>query len=249
MSGELRQYVVLCEGYDDRSFWRGWLLHLGCTDPTDRGRTTALDARGDPVRGQGRFLLRTPGGSDLVIKPYHGRNNARDAVAEYLGGRQPHPPDEVIFNLDSDAEDHDASTAEDQIRGIARYLGADADGAGPFAIGGSLLHAVVWRCDDPEAVAGVPRKQTLERLVSAGIRAAYPDRGPAVETWLEMPPQGLTLPRSFAFSYYAKWHADHGAADFYASVWRDERVAEELTRRLTAIGAMGIVDSVVRERV
>ncbi len=22
------QHVVLCEGYDDRAFWAGWLLHL-----------------------------------------------------------------------------------------------------------------------------------------------------------------------------------------------------------------------------
>lgn len=247
MSAEGRQYVVLCEGYDDRSFWRGWLLHLGCTDPTERGRKAALDARGQTVRGQGRFLLRTPAGSDLIIKPYHGRSNARDAVAEYLGGLQPHPPDKVILNLDSDAEDDDASTAEDQVLGIARSLGADARGAGPFAIGGSLLDAVVWRCDDPEPSPGVPRKQTLERLVTAGIRAAYPERGSAVEAWLDAQPQGVRLPRSFAFSYYAKWHADRGAAEFYESVWRDEQVATELMRRLTATGATEIVESVVNQ--
>lgn len=27
------QSIVLCEGFEDRSFWRGWLLHFGCIDP------------------------------------------------------------------------------------------------------------------------------------------------------------------------------------------------------------------------
>ncbi|MGH7340868.1 MAG: hypothetical protein ACREKH_10300 [Candidatus Rokuibacteriota bacterium] len=93
----------------------------------------------------------------------------------------------------------------------------------------------------------MPAKQTLERLLTAAIGAAYPERGSAVETWLDASPHGLRLPRSFAFSYYAKWYADHGAADFYESVWRDELVATELTRRLEATGAKEIVESILKE--
>jgi len=29
----MSESVILCEGYHDRAFWAGWLLHLGCTDP------------------------------------------------------------------------------------------------------------------------------------------------------------------------------------------------------------------------
>jgi hypothetical protein len=25
--------VIFCEGYHDRAFWSGWLLHLDCVDP------------------------------------------------------------------------------------------------------------------------------------------------------------------------------------------------------------------------
>ncbi|MEE8525218.1 MAG: hypothetical protein V3T72_14880 [Thermoanaerobaculia bacterium] len=70
---EAKQHVVLCEGFDDRSFWSGWLLHLGCTDPSERGKRTVTDAWGRPVKGKGRYLFRTPAGSDVVVHPFQGR--------------------------------------------------------------------------------------------------------------------------------------------------------------------------------
>ena len=57
-----RQHIVLCEGFDDRSFWTGWLLHLGCDDPSQGGRTTAYDKWGHPIRGRGRFAFTTAAG-------------------------------------------------------------------------------------------------------------------------------------------------------------------------------------------
>lgn len=55
--------VILCEGYHDRAFWSGWLLHLGCTDPGlpkpgRTGRQEVVDAGGRTVKG-GDFMFLT----------------------------------------------------------------------------------------------------------------------------------------------------------------------------------------------
>ena len=81
-----RQHIVLCEGFDDRSFWTGWLLHLGCDDPSQGGRTTAYDKWGHPIRGRGRFAFTTAAGSCIVVHPFGGRHNLRRALREYLTG-------------------------------------------------------------------------------------------------------------------------------------------------------------------
>jgi hypothetical protein len=165
-----KQHVVLCEGFDDRSFWSGWLLFLGCTDPSDRGKKPVKDARGRPVTGKGRYLFRTPAGSDVVVHPFQGRFNAGGAVAEYLEG-----------------------------------------------------------------------------LVAAAIQAAFPDRGSAVEIWLAAEPRAAIIPKSYGYSYLAKWYAGHGADDFLREIWRDEAVARELRKRLESKGGWRIVERLVAD--
>jgi hypothetical protein len=240
-----RQHVVLCEGFDDRSFWRGWLLHLGCSDPTDRGRRRVNDAWGRPVTGAGRYLFRTPAGSDIIVQPFGGRSKARQAAEEYLGRRQAYRPARVVLNLDGDADDGKGTRAEDQIRGVARDLGAAVEGRGPYAIEDSFLYPVIWQCGDPDPTAGLPGKQTLERLAAAAILAAYSGRGPAVSSWLDAEPLGLKLPRSYGYSYFAKWYSNHGAANFYEALWQDEAVTRELKTRLEDTGASRYVDELV----
>lgn len=144
MSGESKPHVILCEGYEDRSFWRGWLLHCGCSDPSEGGRKPATDIFGRPVKGSGRHLFRTPAGSDVIVQPFQGRSNAGRATREYLGGRQAYRPTRVVLNLDADAELGSDTSAEDQIRGIAGDLGATGPSSGPFELGPSILFAIIW---------------------------------------------------------------------------------------------------------
>lgn len=240
-----KQHVILCEGYDDRSFWKGWLLHLGCIDPSRGGRSVS-DAFGREVKGGGRFLFRTPAGSDVIVQPFHGRDRAKLAVEDYLGGKEPEMSRRVLLNLDLDAADALSTSADDQVRGIAQALGATSKSPGSYEIGGSRLYPIIWKCEDPPA-PGLPERQTLERLVVASICSAYPARGPAVDTWLKVQPRGLFLPRSFSHSYYAKWYADHGAGDFYELLWRDPAVAAELGQRLAATGSRAVVEELVQD--
>lgn len=205
------------------------------------------DIWGRPVRGDGRFLLRTPGGSDVVLQPYHGRSNAPRAVDDYLGSRQVYRPSRLVLNLDSDSEGEAGASAPDQVSGIVETLGGEGHFPGPFAIGDSALYAVIWQCADPDPTPGVPSQQTLERLVSAAITARMPERGTAVERWLDDEPSGLELPKSYGHSYFAKWYADHGWAHFYEWVWQDASIAGELRSRLEAEGAWEIVEDLVRD--
>lgn len=243
-----RQHVVLCEGFDDRSFWAGWFLHLGCTDPTNRGEKAVTDAWGRPVK-RGKYLLLTPAGTSVVVQPYQGRSKLRKAAKEYLRG-QVYRPDRLILNLDSDAENGSEQGARQAIRGIVRHYDgvAIADREGSYEIDGVQLASVIWECEEGDSTPGVPAKQTLERLVTASVQAAYPDRGPVVDSWLEAEPQAdVTIPKSYGYSYLAKWYARHGADDFYRAIWRDEAVAHRLRERLGATGAWAIVEDLVAD--
>ncbi len=246
---EGKQHVVLCEGFDDRSFWAGWLLHLGCTDPTDRGKKVATDAWGRPVKGKGRYLFHTPGGSRVLVRPFDGRANAPRAAWDYL--RDPvHGPDRMILNIDSDADSGSGESAGDALRSILVHNGGKPgnDSDDPVEINGVKVFAVIWECDDPHLTPGVPRKQTLERLVAASIRAAYPDRGPVVEQWLAAEPRAeVSTHKNYGYSYLAKWYAEHGTDDFFRAIWRDEAVTAHLRRRLEKTGAWATVASLVSD--
>lgn len=243
--GELRQLDILCEGFDDRSFWAGWLLHLGCVDPTEGGKKDARDARGDTVKGGGRFLFQS-GVWRIVLTPYHGRSKVRETVEDFLRG-DAEAPDVLVLNLDLDAEDEQAAPGRDLVQGVLADYGIEKPkGDGPFQFESTEIHAVLWECRDPaEATPGVPPKQTLERLVSSAIRAAYPGRSPTVQDWLDAEPAHSIGPKNYSYSYLAKWYAEHGADDFFRALWRDEKVAAQLRDSLTASGAWGRVEALL----
>lgn len=244
-----QQHVVLCEGFEDRDFWAGWLRHLGCTDPTDRGKKIAQDAWGQQVKGKGRYLFRTPSGSSVIIQPFDGRNKARKTARDYLQG-EVNRPDRLVVNLDSDAENGSGeSGALEAIRQIVRDNGGEAasGSAGPFHLDDVWIFPVIWECDDPQT-PGVPRKQTLERLVTAAIQAAYPDRGPVVADYLAAEPRFEVTPaKSYSYSYYAKWYGNHGVGDFFKAIWLDEAVAHQLRERLEKTGSWETVASLVED--
>lgn len=169
-----RQHVILCEGYDDRAFWAGWLLHLGCEDPSQAGRVKVKDAWGETV-GKGKFLFTTSQGSKILIDPFGG-GGPRPAAATYIRSQATKPLGRLVINLDSDAtKGTSGPDAKAVVDGIVRDHRE--------ALDGTEIVPIIWQCDDGES-PGVPGQQTLERLVSAAIAEAYPGRGDAVASWL-----------------------------------------------------------------
>ncbi len=246
-----KQQVILCEGFDDRSFWVGWLRHLKCTDPSNRGRRIVKDAYELRVQGKGRYLFHSPGGACIIVHPYGGRSKLRRTVNEYLKDHTTHPIHRMILNLDSDAESDSDDGARAAVRGLVARLGSqvEAPTAAAFDLDGIQTSTVIWECADEASIPGIPRKQTLERLVAASIRGAYPARGSAVEDWLAAEPRGeaAVTPKSYGYSYLAKWYAEYGADDFFRALWRDEEVVAQLRHRLETNGAWASVQDLVAE--
>lgn len=219
--------IILCEGYDDRAFLAGWLLRLGLNDlKPDKGRATPIDPWGLPV-SDGQFAFRAPDGGSVRVQPCHSRGNVfRRAKLRVKGA-----PSRALAGLVL-AVDHDGVDPTPQFDGVtakARKLGV------------GNVNLAVWHCEDP-ATDGVPDAQTLERVVCAAIVAAYPLRGPSVQTWVagrpDCPvPKDEVGHKTLAWSHMAGWYSRHGCGDFYRAVWRDERVATALEDRLTANGA------------
>ncbi len=240
-----QQHVILCEGYDDRSFWAGWLTHLGCVDPSAGGRVAVNDGWGRPVRG-GRFLFEAAAGSKILVQPYRGKPQLARAVREFLKG-QVDPPSRLIINRDSDAQAGEPSTALESVGDLVAGYGAEpiADEVHSFRLGATIIDSVIWETDEAGDLEGVPSQQNLERLVTASIQAAFDGRGRALHRWLRAEPLGSISAKAHSYSYLAKWYAEFGADDFFRALWRDEAVVAQLKRRLARSGAWKTVERLV----
>jgi hypothetical protein len=147
-----------------------------------------------------------------------------------------------VISLDSD-QAADATPSEGSHSVFDGWLGligrtfAGTTAAGPdkISVGGTTVRICEWSADDPPQ-PGIPRQQTLERLLCAAIVAAYPNRAQPVQTWLDGRPDAPTSrhPREHAWSFAAGWYADRGDyAAVCAGLWKDERIKRELINRLS----------------
>lgn len=246
------QHVILCEGYDDRAFWAGLLLHAGMRDlsvrPGSTRRQRVEDPWGRPVT-QGQFGYGTASGAFVRLHACDGGENVPPTAAQYFKGHPTHPVGTLLVNIDADDTIAAPSTrARDIVIGLVKSAGGppQPDASGAYTAKDVTVRPVVWTCADPD-VPGLPAQQTLERLVAAAIIAAYPARGPCVRDWLAAAPHGGGSHKNYAMSYYAKWYAsERGPDDFYRELWNDPRVAAELIARLRASGAWTHLDALVR---
>ncbi|MFO0589554.1 MAG: hypothetical protein U0441_18595 [Polyangiaceae bacterium] len=251
---EPSESVVLVEGYDDRDFWKGLLLHLGCTEarsgPPSPHRETAVFS----YQGAARQLVH--------ISPYKAPTPRRPqgmelsaAVRIKLDGRRTKPLSRLVIASDADLHPTLADARKSVHDLLLRECPDVSETAeGDFSIeGGSLLvstsflHGGAARDADGRLPPGVPEQPAMEQLVCAALREVYPDRLDAITRWLaDRPSPTGKLHKAHAWSHYAGWFTDHGTGDFYSALWRDERVAEALLRLLKQQGALRIIESLVR---
>jgi len=240
----LTQRVVLCEGYSDRAFWKGWLTHLGCAQRRE-------DPMGRSV-GRGAFGYQTPSGAFVMVVPCGDRPSVLPEARRRLKERDLEPLlTHLVLNVDRDldVEQPGAATglrAEDverEVLLIAPTAGRSPDGGMTLDDGRTTVSLVVWEAPDRGA-PGIPRKQTLERLACASIASAYPQRPHAVETWLRTRPEAPPADhRSYAWSYMAGWHARDGCDRFFAAIWEDAAVRAQLELRLKEAGSWRIAQA------
>jgi hypothetical protein len=220
--------VILCEGFDDRSFLSAWLKRLGVRSLRDDIARQVELWGSDP---KPNFLFESKDGP-ILVQACQSRTGVRKEALAQLRDQEVKELDHLIVNVDDDLEADDRAEAGlDLVRGIV-----EQKGSGPFQVDRVTVHPLIWRCDDPADSPGVPNKQTLERLLAAAIAEAYPDRAASVERWLIDPPVGSRSAKSFAKSYDAKWFSPK-FDDPFVAVWSDEKIAAGLEDRLRASGA------------
>lgn len=227
---------ILCEGYQDRAFWSGLLQYLGWQSL--RGE---LDLLRRAVRGHGRFLFRKVATQrDIIVMPYDGVHNLANAAKNYLKGDQP-GLGRLILNLDSDDEDGVATgSALARVKKVVQDAKGKINGEhGPHEVAGISIWPVIWSTPAIADMSGLPAKETLEKLIVLAFNRVHPERGAAVQEWLEQEPRGeKTHGKSFAFTHFAKWHArDLSAEHSYEAPWRDPLLAKHLVEILEATGA------------
>ncbi len=252
MNGPPCESVVLCEGYHDRAFWAGWLLHLKCTDPglpagAGRSRKPVRDPWNGLVKG-GQFAFHSPSGHFVRIVPCGGKEQVREQARLRLRNRLEWCR-RLVVSVDVDVPGSSGlhGTSGILLQGLeqlVREVDAGFEKAGRRYLiddGRTEVCAIAWQAADPPT-PGLPPGQTLERLVASALLAAYPGRGPTVQRWLDSrsggPPAG---PKEHAWSYMAGWYAEFGCEAFYRQLWDDSKVARELEDRLTAAGAWAVV--------
>jgi len=245
----MSEAVVFCEGFYDRDFWGGWLEYLGCPSPVP-GKV--VDSQGLPVRGQGHAGYWTKGGQFIRIVPCRGKENVLPKARRRIRARRLDPAvSRLVVCIDPDIEAGSASAATGlraqdllhQVRQIESGAVANADSDIDLDNGATKVSLVRWEVPGGDA-PGVPRQQTLERLVCSALIAAYPARGPAIAAWLANRPEAAAPgPKEHAWSHMAGWYADFGCAAFYKNLWTDPNVARELESRLKACGAWCIAEA------
>jgi len=241
------QSIILCEGVYDRAFWKGWLTRLGCTKQQ-------RDPFGNEVKGH--FGFDTPTGRFVRVVPCFGKNKLLPLIELELKGRTTKPIEWFIANLDSDAAHDDDGTArrgrvQSVLERFHRQGAVREVGSHQYALeDGTKLGIALWEAQD-RAHPELPAKQTLERLVCAAMRSAFPARATAVESWLAQRPEPEASgcsPRhekAFAWSYMAGWYAERGCDEFYQAVWADDAVVHALEPRLRHAGVWQLVEALV----
>lgn len=245
------QRVVLCEGYLDRAFWKGWLLFLGCCSARqtqDQGveRYRVADPWGDPVVS-GHFAYHSRSGRFVRVVPCRSRSRVLPAARFFVQESSSRALDLLVVNRDLDMGSVADPAGAESILGTIRLADPKAqigaDGCIALSTGGRVC-LIDWRDPKPRAT-GAPKKQVLERLICASIAGAYPDRAASVETWLHSRPSPPAAdPAEYAWSYMAGWNASLGCEAFFEHVWNDDRVRAELLPRLETTGAAQIAQMV-----
>jgi hypothetical protein len=244
---------IICEGYHDRAFWAGMLKHVGCTDPGDKGggrRVQVKDAYGDTIQS-GNYGFLSKSNAHIKVVPTHTKDAILTAVRLKLSNRNTKPLDRLVINVDSDrlADGSPPATQEltvARILTVAQQFDNDATFNGDDILldgGNTKISIVTWECGDAPG-DGLPNQHTLERVVCAAILGAFPNRGAAVQGWLQSRPEPPQVDaKDHAFSYVAGWYAKIGSYEgFFSALWGMTPIVEQLVPRLERCGAWRIAN-------
>ena len=261
--------LILCEGYDDRSFLAGFLQHhCQCKEP-------APEARRPSKYGKGAYVFFNAGGShEIHVLPCQSvsqvlqsfKNNVR-AIAS---GVHPEIDFLALFTDHDTAADREGPAAagsasplvkpqsikdfldeatikyrESGSRNVPQWQIERADKSQCVV---ALLHV---RTQDAGPRKGLPSKQTLERLVCHAIAKAHPDRTKTVADWLasrkDKPVHtDRQESKEHAYSYLAGWYASDGCDYFFRHIWEQAQPREHLVHEMRDTGILQTLESMAK---
>ena len=166
--------IIICEGFHDRSFLKGWLLTPGCTDPS-LGGLRVRDPWGRSVTA-GNFWFYDSSGRFLRVIPANSDDRCFSMAEELLKGRTTHPIRDlaIVVDVDESIESRHASCANL----VARLGGKQHDSYTGLLEDGTRVRLAVLGETLPGP--GVPQLSCLERTVCSAIAQAYPARAETV---------------------------------------------------------------------
>lgn len=241
------EIIILCEGYHDRAFWKGFLKHFGCAD--DRTRSTGQTGKGE------HFYLAADRKRKVTVKPCDGIDKIPKALAAYLTGIATRPLEGIIISVDDDRQAGALNqSASLTLQSLKDSLAAKLK-LGQVEVQSDLL---LFKIDGGESVNiqlmhwasteadtfSLPRQQTLERLVCAALNKAYPNRSEPVVHFLNSRGDNAPVagPKEFAYSHVAGWYAEKGIEECYQSLWRDDLIRKNLIAELQTAGVWEIMN-------
>lgn len=241
--------LILCEGYDDRNFWSSWLARLGCSSIL----TAAGEARYGFKKVAKDYWFTSPHGELVVVRPCMSIEFIWTETEREI--RRQEPPKRIIVNVDSDKPaDEDATSGRiERLWQLVQGLGCKQDKRDlPYRVGDTQIDLVVWHSQDLSGTAGVPDKQTLERLVCAAIvEASISSEHPqgwatSVLTFLQQEPRGGDKHKNYAHAYRAKYLV-HEMEELFQAVWSEHfpGIAAQLEKRLRATGAWRVAEALL----
>ena len=261
--------LILCEGYDDRSFLSGLLQHhCQCTESAAAKRTRSK-------YGNGAYIFFTAEGShEIHVLPCGSVSQVltafKNRMQEIASGVCPEVDFLTIFTdhdtLPDGQESAVASNSSPSIKpgSISDLLdGANikyqrsADGRIPQwhvekADNSQCAVALLYvRTHDSASRTGLPSKQTLERLVCHAIAKAHPDRTKTVADWLasrKYKPVHTDRQESkeHAYSYLAGWYASDGCDYFFRHIWEQAQPREHLVHEMRDTGILQTLESMAK---
>ncbi len=261
--------LILCEGYDDRSFLAGFFQHhCQCKEPAPADRRPSKYGKGAyvfSVAGESHEIHVLPCQSvSQVLQSF--KNNVR-AIAS---GIHPEIDFFTVFTDHDTATDPQGSVVAnssspfikpESIRHLLNRANIKYQESGSQEVPQwqiekadksqcvvALLHV---RTHDANPRKGLPSKQTLERLVCHAIGKAHPDRPNTVTDWLASRQDKPTRTdrqesKEHAYSYLAGWYASDGCDYFFRHIWEQAQPREHLVQEMRDTGILQTLESMAK---
>ncbi len=211
--------AIVCEGYQDRSFFSGWLDYVYSAQKYDL-------PKGHRLAGRGVYCKQIPQKHSVVIVPAEGKSKVAQTSADYSKNSAAELR-RILMVVDTDRTEPAASRSN-MLSSYCSERGIDLPNTQTTTVADRTIEVrvEVWH-------------PTLEAVIRGALDVACAGEMSAVDAFLANQPNRPTKPtgKEPAFTYCSAWRPDSFGDDFFAHVWRDQQIREALLSRTNEMKA------------